>query len=268
MPEQEAEEEGGVRHLVDDGGAGGQGTVLDAHVRLAVDDAVAGAVPAVHGTVVQAERPQVRYLAARECVERRLARVAHHQDAVSRHLILQQLDQRVVDPALAEAHALPCAALAAGRAADVDGLLEGGNPRFVPQPVLQQKGRIGRRRHHGSGHDLRHVVEVRELLCAHLQVHLEAGIARLEHHVVEAHLQVVAPLDEGAHRASGERRDEAVELMVARQRREVLDHEIGRIDAGQDPGEQHVGTERRRRGAHAGELAVEGGLHGAQRART
>ena len=50
------EPESGVRHLVQHRRPGRQHPVLDAQMRLAVELAVAGAVPAVHRAVVQPER--------------------------------------------------------------------------------------------------------------------------------------------------------------------------------------------------------------------
>ena len=91
----EAEPERGVRDLVDDGRARGQHAELDAEVRLAVlRDAVAGAVPAVDRAVVEAERLQLRDLAAVEDGVRVLLVLGADERAEARDVVLEDVERR------------------------------------------------------------------------------------------------------------------------------------------------------------------------------
>ena len=73
--------------------------------------------------------------------------------------------------------------------------LEQRHPGLVPKPALEQQRRVHRRGQYRPRQELGHVVQAGELLWRHLKVDLEAGVARLEHHVVVARLQLVDALD-------------------------------------------------------------------------
>jgi hypothetical protein len=82
-----------------------------------------------------------------------------------------------------------------GARARVDRLLEEGDARLAPELTAEEERRVGGRREHRPGHHLGDVVAPRELRRSHLEVHLEAGVAGLQHDVVVAQQQLVASLD-------------------------------------------------------------------------
>ena len=85
-----------------------------------------------------------------------------------------------------------------------------------------------------------------------LEVDLEAGVARLDHHRVVAHPELVDPLDVEVDLVPAQVADGLVELSVALAVDHVRQAEVRLADRRQDPGEQHLDAPRVRRRPAAG----------------
>ena len=191
----EAEPERGVGHLVHGRRARGQDAVLDAQVGLAVDDPVAGAVPAVDRAVVEAQRAQLGRQALRQRFEGVLVALGGDEDAVARDVLAVELDDGVAHPRPPEVDAGAALPEVVARAARVHRLLEDRDPRLVPEAAPEEHRRV-----HGGGEDrprrhLRDVVHLGELGGADLEVRLEGRVAGLDHHRVVLDHQLVHALD-------------------------------------------------------------------------
>ncbi len=173
-----------------------------------------------------------------------------------------EVDDRGGDPAVAEAH--PPAALAhvLTRPPRVDRLLEQGDARLGPQPLAEEQRRVGGGRERRPGDGLGDVVGVGELVGRHLQVHLEAGVARLRHHRVLAHAQLVGALDvQLVVVLAAQAHQRFVEGEVARVRHHVVHREVALADRRQRAGEHDVQAGGLGRGVADGEELVELGVH-------
>ena len=237
-----AEPEGGVRHLVDDGGARGEDPVLDPQVGPAFRDAVARPVPAVHRSVVEAQGLELRNPAGGEDGEGVVADLGGDQQLEAGDVFAEDLEHRVVDPALAEAdprRLLPAVGVMAG----VDRLAEDRDPGLAPQPLAEEQRRVG-----GGGEDRRRqrlgdVVEPGEAPGLDLEVDLEGGVAGLGHHAVVGHPELVAALDAELEIAPREPLRGLGDGEVARLRGHVVERQIGLVEGRQDAGQEDLGAE-------------------------
>ena len=125
-------------------------------------------------------------------------------------------------------------------AARVDGLTEQRDPGLRPQPAPEQQRRVRRHGDHRSREQLGQVVHARELSGVHLEVDLEARVARLDHHRVVLDDDLVEPLDRELERAAAQLVHRLVERHVARARGHVVEPEVGLPHRRQDPHQHGV----------------------------
>ena len=92
-----------------------------------------------------------------------------------------------------------------------------------------------------------------------LQVNLEAGVARLDHHRVVAHTKLVDPLDVQLEASPRRLRDGVVERQVARVLHHVVEREVALAHRRQDAGEHDVEAGGRGDGADDGRGARRAG---------
>ena len=151
-----------------------------------------------------------------------------------------------------------------GRPAGVDCLLEHGDAGLGPQTAAEQQRRVGRAGEHRTGEQLGDVVLVGERRRVDLEVNLEAGVARLDHHRVVAYAQLVDALDVEVDVGATQVADRRVESVVAVLVDHVRQTEVGRADGRQDPGQQHVDAALVGDGSHPAEELVQLRLHGAE----
>jgi hypothetical protein len=212
---------------------------------------------------VEAQRAEVRDLAAGEDLERVLVDLEAEERAEARHVLAVHLEDRLADPRTAEIHPRAALAHVGVAAARVDGLLEDRDAGLVPQALAEEHGRVRRRGEHGARDRLGDVVHLRELARADLPVDLEGGVARLHHHRVVLHHELVDALDADLVVLPAQRGQRAVEREVPRVRRHVLEAEVGLPDRGQDAHEHGMDADLAARLAHARQelvgLALEAG---------
>src|SRR5436853_7282939 len=99
--------------------------------------------------------------------------------------------------------------------------------RLLPQAMAEEQRRINGSRQYGSSDKLRHVVNGDELRRADLIMNLKACVAGFHHHVVVRNLQFINALDVDVETASAQGCDGAVQFVIARIRREVIEREVG-----------------------------------------
>ena len=132
-------------------------------------------IPAPHRAVVETH---VTELAGRIVAQRR------NQNEMLALILLEDLEQRLANVAGAEAHAREIAV------GDIDGLLEQGYARFVPERMAEKKRRIGACSDHRSRSDDRRVEVTDGTLGFTLQMNLERRGSGLEHHVVMSGIEL------------------------------------------------------------------------------
>ena len=242
-----AEEEGRVGDLVEHRRAGRNHPVLDAQVRHVVVHPVAWAVPAVDRAVVQAQRVQRRDHAALDHADRVVLGLGRQHGAEARDVLLENLGDGVLEPVVAEVHARFQAALLLHVRARVDRVFEDRDAGLVPESLAEQDRRIDRRRQQRRGDHLRDVVVAREVLGTDLEVHLEAGVAGLEHDVVVLHRELVDAVDGELEVLAPHRADGVVERMVTRCRHHRIEAEVGLGQGRQDADQGDVAGEAGRR---------------------
>ncbi len=195
-------------------------------------------------------------------LERVFLHFGHDEGAKARQVLLEEIDHASGQPLATEADALvPLTQVQAARA-NVARLLEQRDARLGPEPAAEEKGRVGAHGESWRQDELRDVVVMVEALrFGDLQVHLEARVARLDHHRVVPHRQLVDASDGEVEGVAASRVHRSVQHLVARLRHHVVEAQIrlaqGREDAGQDGGE----VERSGGGAHLGVEPVELRLH-------
>ncbi|MEI2734292.1 MAG: hypothetical protein V9G24_05370 [Rhodoblastus sp.] len=163
----EPEVERGIGDHVDQRGTCGQDAMLDAQVRAAIGvEADERPVPAPDDAIVQAQMPELLW-----------RRIEGHrqQRIVDARILLEHLEQRMRRIARAHRHAR--------RPRRNHGLLEQGNARFLPQRPAEQERRIARRRQHRRGDGDGGIVIGARLARRRLEMNLEGGRRRLQHHV-------------------------------------------------------------------------------------
>ncbi|MPM56884.1 hypothetical protein SDC9_103701 [bioreactor metagenome] len=173
-------EESDVGDRVDDGGPARQHPVLDPQVRAAVGGGEDRPVPPVDGAVVQTQFGQPGH-PARLQLGLRVLRAGDRQEGREvAPVLLEQVEDRV-HPPLPEPHSGAYALGDEFGTASVGALLEQRHPGLRHQVAAEQEG--GVRPHHelDTGDRLGGVPVRRELLRAHLQVHLGRGAGRLRH---------------------------------------------------------------------------------------
>ena len=138
---------------------------------------------------------QPRHATFGELLEGILFDLAAEDDAEARDVLPIDLEDRIVHPVRPEVHPRLDVPQLGPRTPSVDRLLEERDARLAPQPFPEQKRGAGCRRQHRSGGHEGYVVESRELLRPDLEVHLEARVRRLEHHVVVLDQQLVHALE-------------------------------------------------------------------------
>ena len=186
----------GIGHLIEGRRTRGQDAVLDAEVRLAVvGDAVAGPVPTVNSAVVHLEGEQLRRHALPHLSERIILHICGQQDAEARQVLAVDVEDTLLDPALAEAYASRALAHVLVRAAGVEGLLKQRDPVFVPQASPEDDGAVCGCRQNRPRQRLRDVVVLHEVGGRHLEVHLETRVSRLEQWTVVFDGQLVDALE-------------------------------------------------------------------------
>ena len=262
----QAEVEGGVAHLIAHRRPRGQDPVLDAQVGHLAVGPIAGPVPAPHRAGVGAQSLQAGDPAPSQDLERVLLPIGGEEDAEAGDVLFVDLQHRAADPVVAEAHPGRRAPGPLYLRAAVDGVLEQGHPRLVPQAAPHEQRGVHRRRQHRGRHGLGQVVELRELLGAHLEVDLEAGVRRLQHHVVVGDVQLVEALDDDVELAVVERGADPVQLRVAGRGGHGVEGEVGRPQGGQDAREHHPAPEAAGGAVGLLEHLVDLGLQGAQAA--
>ena len=117
----------GLRHgllIVERRGSGRKHAVLDAHMRNAIGDSVAAPVPTPHRAGVEAERSKVGGLTPRQRLERVADRDVGQQRREAGDVLVVQLEDRALQPAVAERDPRSDVADVVGRPAGVDRLLE------------------------------------------------------------------------------------------------------------------------------------------------
>src|ERR1041385_8338922 len=113
--------------------------------------------------------------------------------------------------------------------------------RLMPQPFSKQDRRVYRRRQNGRGNRLGDVIGVGKFSRAYLDVNLKTCIARLHHQVVVLDLQFVQPFDMNREWPTARLGDRAIQFVVTRDRRQVVERQIGKTKCRQDSGEQKAG---------------------------
>jgi hypothetical protein len=250
-PLEQAEPERGVAHLVEHRGAGRQDAVLDPQVGAALRDPVARTVPAVDGPVVDPQGGEPGGAAGAQLGQRVLVQVGAEQHREAGDVLLEDLQHRRADPAPAEAHPRRLLAdVGRDRQAGVDRLLEERNAGLPPEVAAEQQRRVGGAGEHRRCHRLGGVVAVDELFRADLEVDLEAGVAGLQHHVVVADEQLVAPLDAEQVLLAAQLAERLVERQVARRGDHVGERQIRLVEGRQDAGEHRLGVVPAGRLAH------------------
>ena len=105
-------------------------------------------------------------------------------------------------------------------------MLKQREPRLVPKSFPKQDRRVHRRRQHGRGDRLRDVIRVGEFSRADLNVNLKTCVARLHHQVVVLNFQFVHSFNVNREGSTTRARDRAIQLVVTRHRRQVVDRQI------------------------------------------
>src|SRR6056297_3375965 len=110
-------------------------------MRLAVARyAVTGPIPAIDGTVVQAQRIQLWNLAALHHADRIVLEFGRQDDPETRDVLLEDFDDGLLNPVIAEMHTRLKAAGSQCLGTGIDGILEHRNAALVPQALSEQDG--------------------------------------------------------------------------------------------------------------------------------
>src|SRR5215510_11613739 len=193
----------------------------------AVIDPITGPVPPPHRAVVQTQRGKPWQFAAGERFERVFFNLVGQNDAEPRDLFAEDFDDRISDPIFAETHprrmasSLPRAGTLVGR------MLKQRDTSFAPQAMADEQRRICGDRQQRSGDRLRQVIEASEFLRSDLQMNLEAAAASFEHYVVVSGMKLVKPLDVNIESSAAQLAHRAIQLVVARNRRLIVEGQIG-----------------------------------------
>jgi hypothetical protein len=134
--------------------------VLDPEVRFAVvGNAVAGPVPAVDRSVMQAQRVEFGHLASGDHADRVFLELRGQDDPEPGDVLLEDLDHRFVDPVISEVDTGLEPAGGQRFGAGIDRILEHGDPGFVPEPLAEQDRRVDAGCQQRTGNRLGDVVE-------------------------------------------------------------------------------------------------------------
>ena len=143
-----------------------------------------------------------------------------------RDVVADDLEHRLLDPAIPEEDALPAAARLVRVRAGVHRLPEQGDARLLPEPMAQEQGGVARRGDRNAARQLHGVVDGHELVGIDLHVELERRVERLQHQVVVRGVERVGAADLDAEVAAAVRAHGAVDLGVAGQRRHPVEAEV------------------------------------------
>src|SRR5262245_33610528 len=119
-------------------------------------------------------------------------------------------------------------------------MLKQRDPGFAPQAMADEQRRIRGDRQQWRGDRLRKVIEAGELLRPDLQMDLEAAAASFEHHVVVSGMKLVKPLDVNVESSAAQSAHRAIQLVVARNRRKIVERQVGLPNRRQYAREQYV----------------------------
>src|SRR5680860_1386987 len=161
-----------VGHRVDHGWAGRKDAVLDAQVRPAARHRVHRAVPAVDGAVVQGQLGQVRDVAVGQHPLGILCLADRQQRREVAHVLVEQLEDALGQPLLAEPHPRPHALAGELLGAGVDRLREQSDARLVVQLLAKEERRVRARRQQRCRQRLSGVPVAREVIRIDLQMQL------------------------------------------------------------------------------------------------
>ena len=175
---------------------------------------------------MQLKRLELRHATLGELLQGILVDLAAEDDAEARDVLPVDLEDRIVHPVRSEVHPRLDVPHLGPRAPRVDRLLKQRDARLSPQPLPEQKGGAGGRRQHRSGGHESDVVESSELLGADLEVHLEARVRRLEHHVVVLDQQLVHSLEIELVGTAAQTIEPVVQCVVALIRCHVREREV------------------------------------------
>ena len=204
-----------VRDHVGDGRAGRQHPVFHPQVRHAVRHRIHRPVPAVNGPVVQAHLGQLGTAAAVQGDHGVLLLAHGQQRREVPDVLLEQVEHRG-DPPLAEPHPGPDPLMLQLVGPGVGGLLEQGDPGFVPQPTAEQVRGVRGHRDLDARDGLGRVPVVRELFRADLDVQLDARAGRFGGDAAGVREQPFRPVDRDPHVLTSRREDLLVQYPVPR----------------------------------------------------
>jgi hypothetical protein len=223
--------------------------------------AEARAVPPVDGAVVQAQRLELGELAAVQHLERLLVELGADERAEARDVLAEDLDDRLLDPARAEAHAglgLAHVVLALrSSTACRNSAMRVSAHRRLPNTIgeLVATAMIGPARSWASCSSARS-------RGPDLQVDLEARVAGLQHDRVVIDVELVEALDRAA-RSCPPRMSVTTlfSCQVARARHHAVEAQVGLAQGGQDAHEHDVHVRDRARLAGPVDEIVELAVH-------
>src|SRR4030095_8556610 len=106
-------------------------------------------------------------------------------------------------------------------------MLKQRDPSLAPHAIADEQRRIRGDRQQRRGDRLRQVIEAGELLRSDLQMNLEAAAASFEHYVVVNGMKLVKPLDVYIESSAAQLAHRAVQLVGARNRRQIVERQVG-----------------------------------------
>ena len=124
----------------------------------------------------------------------------------------------------------------------IDRAFEECHPRLVPEPFPQKERRVHRGRQQRCRDQLGQVVLARKVFGSDLEMQLEAGVGRLEHHAVGAGLELVDAADVDREPAFSQGHEAVVELTIPGKRGHEPEAQVIVAQGRQDTGEQDTGA--------------------------